>query len=63
VLLGASLAAAFHWRLPFYVIGAVGVVTALAVYVLVAEPQRGAHNAATDAPPAEVAAPGFFATI
>ncbi len=35
VAFGASLAAAFNWRMPFYVIGAIGVVTAVAVYILV----------------------------
>src|SRR6185503_8711783 len=47
VAFGASLAAAFDWRLPFYVIGAVGVVTAIAVYLLVAEPERGGQDAVT----------------
>jgi MFS family permease len=41
VAFGASLAAAFDWRIPFYVIGAIGVVTALAVYLIVREPKRG----------------------
>lgn len=44
VAFGASLAAAFNWRIPFYAIGAVGVAAALAVYWLVREPQRGATD-------------------
>ncbi|RYY37888.1 MAG: MFS transporter, partial [Sphingomonadales bacterium] len=32
VAFGASLAAAYDWRVPFYVVGAIGVVTALVVY-------------------------------
>jgi predicted MFS family arabinose efflux permease len=46
VAFGASLAAAFDWRLPFYVIGAVGVLTAVVVYLVVAEPRRGGQDAA-----------------
>ena len=41
VAFGASLAAAYDWRLPFYIVGAIGVVTAVFVYVLVPEPARG----------------------
>jgi predicted MFS family arabinose efflux permease len=62
VAFGASLAAAFDWRLPFYVIGAMGVATALAVHLLIAEPPRGGHDE-----PAGVQAPedkaGFFTVI
>jgi MFS family permease len=68
VAFGASLAAAFDWRVPFYVIGGIGVLTAVAVYLLVAEPRRGAHDApeVTDrnaAPPSSFMATiaGFFA--
>ncbi|MEL7721047.1 MFS transporter [Citromicrobium bathyomarinum] len=63
VAFGASLAAAFDWRMPFYVIGAIGVVTALVVYWVVREPQRGETDAlpATGAPPAD--SETFFATI
>jgi predicted MFS family arabinose efflux permease len=63
VAFGASLAAAFDWRLPFYVIGAVGVVTALAVYILVPEPRRGGHDAAIDALTESAAPVGFASTI
>jgi predicted MFS family arabinose efflux permease len=63
VACGASLAAAFDWRIPFYVIGAVGVVTALAVYILVPEPRRGGHDASIDAPTESAAPAGFVSTI
>jgi len=45
VAFGASLAAAFDWRLPFYVIGGIGVLTAVVVWLFVAEPRRGAQDA------------------
>ena len=51
VAFGASLAAAFDWRLPFYVIGGVGVVTAIVVWLLVAEPKRGAYDEGAEAAP------------
>ncbi len=62
VAFGASLAAAFDWRLPFYVIGAIGVVTAIIVWMVIAEPKRGAYDAA---PGDEVQTPRepFFTTI
>jgi predicted MFS family arabinose efflux permease len=41
VAFGASIAAAYSWRSAFVVLGAVGVVTALAVYLFVHEPERG----------------------
>jgi Arabinose efflux permease len=62
VAFGASLAAAFDWRLPFYVIGAVGVATAIAVYALVAEPKRGGSDGAT-APLEPAATTSFVSTI
>ena len=49
VAFGASLAAAFNWRMPFYVIGGIGVVTAIAVWLLVAEPRRGSNDAPGEA--------------
>jgi len=61
VAFGASLAAAFDWRLPFYVIGAVGVLAALAVLTLVPEPRRGGQDAS--APPSAKAASGFLSSI
>lgn len=62
VAFGASLAAAFDWRLPFYVIGAVGVVTAIIVWLVIAEPKRGAYDA-TSGIDAQTPREPFFATI
>lgn len=45
VAFGASIAAAYNWRTAFICLGAVGVVTALVVVVLVREPVRGALDA------------------
>ncbi|MCW3848178.1 MFS transporter [Sphingomonas sp. LB-2] len=44
VAFGASLAAAYDWRVPFYAVGAIGVVTAVLVYLLVPEPVRGSFD-------------------
>lgn len=63
VAFGASLAAAFDWRIPFYVIGAIGVVTAAAVYLLVREPARGQKDGPAQASRAGVAPIGLAATI
>ncbi len=41
IALGASIAAAFDWRNAFIAIGAVGVLAAIALPLLVAEPARG----------------------
>ncbi|WP_332658767.1 spinster family MFS transporter [Brevundimonas sp.] len=41
IAFGASIAAAFSWRLAFVVIGAVGLVAAAAVMFVVKEPKRG----------------------
>lgn len=60
VAFGASLAAAFDWRLPFYVIGVIGVLTAAIVWGLIAEPTRGAYDGAASA---EHAREPFFTTI
>ncbi|WP_294098012.1 MFS transporter [Sphingomonas sp.] len=54
VAFGASLAAAYDWRVPFYLVGAVGIVTAILVYFLVPEPVRGRFDPA----PVSTAAPG-----
>ena len=41
IAFGAAIAAAFSWRLAFLIIGAVGVVAAVAVVFIVKEPRRG----------------------
>jgi MFS family permease len=67
VAFGASLAAAYSWRAAFLVLGAVGVVTALMVLLLVREPRRGELDRAPAqvAPPPPVAAEasGFMKTV
>lgn len=63
VAFGAALAAAFDWRMPFYVIGAVGVVTALFVYILIKEPKRGQFDTVPEIVSPEVVNEGFSATI
>src|SRR3546814_20783023 len=46
VTVGASLAAAFDWRVPFYVVGAIGIITAVIVYLFIPEPERGQFDPA-----------------
>jgi predicted MFS family arabinose efflux permease len=55
VAFGAAIAAAYSWRLAFMVLGAVGLVAALVVWVFVREPVRGGLDAPGNA--AAVAAP------
>jgi MFS family permease len=65
---GGRIAAAYNWRVAFYVVGAPGVLLALLMLLLVREPKRGgldpyldgatAHDAA---PPLITAIAGFFA--
>ncbi|WP_417450611.1 spinster family MFS transporter [Kordiimonas sp.] len=63
VAFGASLAASFDWRMPFYVIGAIGVITAWVVYRVIAEPERGGQEAVVEVMMPAQPAPGFFKTI
>jgi MFS family permease len=44
VAFGAAIAAKFGWRMPFIVVGAIGIVTALLVWLTVREPERGATD-------------------
>lgn len=44
VAFGAAIAARFDWRMPFILIGIVGIVTALLVWLFVREPERGAMD-------------------
>src|SRR3546814_11689506 len=46
VAFGASLAAAFDWRVPFYVVGAIGIITAVIVSLFIPEPERGQFDPA-----------------
>lgn len=47
IAFGASIAAVFNWRDAFIALGAVGIVVALAVALIVREPQRGAMDEAS----------------
>ncbi|QDZ06958.1 MFS transporter [Sphingomonas panacisoli] len=49
VAFGASIAAAFNWRWAFITIGAIGVVAAIIVRLLISEPPRGRYDANHDA--------------
>lgn len=44
VAFGASLAVAYDWRVPFYAVGAIGVVAAILVYLIIKEPERGRYD-------------------
>ncbi|MBL8552182.1 MAG: MFS transporter [Hyphomonadaceae bacterium] len=61
IAFGASIAAAFSWRDAFVIIGGVGVVTAVAVILLVREPKRGGLDRAASGAPAAKA--GFLPTL
>ncbi|MDP1630434.1 MAG: MFS transporter [Caulobacter sp.] len=65
VAFGAAIAAAYDWRLAFLVLGAVGVVTALAVLLFVREPKRGGLDrpAAPALAPAAPATSDFMTTV
>lgn len=53
IAFGASIAAAFDWRYAFIAIGVIGVVTAIAVRLLIREPVRGALDDAATTRPAD----------
>lgn len=69
IAFGASIAAAYSWRLAFILVGAIGIVAALVLLVLVREPVRGGLDrprvdAASDtAPPTTSAKAGFGETL
>ena len=46
IAFGASIAAAYSWRLAFILVGAIGIVAALALLMMVREPVRGGLDAA-----------------
>jgi MFS family permease len=60
VAIGASIAVAYGWRHAFLVLGAVGVATAIAVFLFVREPVRGGLDAPDLAAPAKA---GFWVTV
>nr|WP_206606378.1 MFS transporter [Steroidobacter cummioxidans] len=65
VAFGASIAAAYSWRSAFVVLGTVGIVTALLVYLLVREPERGRLDIKPTVAPSSAATEkaGFYPTI
>ncbi|WP_109808092.1 spinster family MFS transporter [Sphingosinithalassobacter portus] len=64
VAFGATIAAAYDWRLAFIVLGGVGLMAAAAVGAFVREPRRGATDKPAATPvSAEAAAIGFWATM
>ncbi|WP_297506808.1 MFS transporter [uncultured Caulobacter sp.] len=61
IAFGAAIAAAFNWRYAFVILGAVGVLTALILPLMVREPRRGGLDGlAADAQPNKA---GFWATL
>ncbi|MFN4023841.1 MAG: spinster family MFS transporter [Hyphomonas sp.] len=50
VAFGASIAAAFDWRIAFISLGVIGILTALFVYFFVPEPKKGGLDVAAPAP-------------
>lgn len=66
VAFGASVAAAYSWRMAFIWVGAVGVVTAVGVWCFIREPRKGGLDPAPAQPPPQAAAagpaPGFADT-
>jgi MFS family permease len=63
IAFGASVAAAYSWRSAFVVVGIIGVVTALIVWIVVKEPKRGSLDAQQNNVIGDVAPKsGFWAT-
>ena len=60
VAFGASIAAAYSWRLAFLVLGGAGVITALSVLAFVREPRRGGLDVGAGPKPAKA---GFNETV
>src|SRR5690606_5465767 len=57
VAFGASVAAAYSWRMAFLWVGVVGVVTAAGVWCFVREPRKGGLDVAPARPLASAGAP------
>jgi predicted MFS family arabinose efflux permease len=64
VAFGASIAAAYSWRDAFIALGAVGVFTAVTIFLTVREPKRGGLDPIAAAAPANagITASGFMQT-
>ncbi|MDF7774803.1 MFS transporter [Sphingomonas sp. AOB5] len=56
VAFGAKIAAAYDWRLAFILLGAAGLIAAMAVWGLIREPKRGGTDAVAATPVAEAPA-------
>ena len=63
VAFGASIAAAYSWRHAFIVLGAVGILAAVAVLGFVREPVRGGLDTRAANAPAGAGKAGFLATV
>ena len=66
VAFGAAIAERFGWRTPFIAVGAIGIVTALVVWLTVREPKRGATDVGGAVPAAGVPTEGkapFWPTV
>ncbi len=61
VAFGAAIAERFGWRIPFIAVGAIGIVTALVVWLTVREPQKGATDTVKSAQNKEMAP--FWPTV
>lgn len=63
VAFGASVAAAYSWRMAFLWVGVAGMVTALVVWLFVREPEKGGLDVKPDSHPfTHEARPGFAET-
>ncbi len=65
VAFGASIADAYSWRDAFVLVGAIGVITAIVVFLFVKEPKRGGLDVAKageSAPAAKISAAKFWPT-
>jgi predicted MFS family arabinose efflux permease len=60
IAFGAAIAAAFNWRYAFIALGAAGLLTAVAIPIVVREPKRGAFDANSDQ---SAVKSGFFSTF
>lgn len=61
VAFGAAIAESFGWRIPFIIVGAIGVITAVIVWLVVREPERGATDVKRSVQDAEKAP--FWPTV